>query len=241
MMDHFEKLRRSLSQTMEEQGWSREEVRVKVRTLTPEEAIGDPEHRDYPLIKGRERMMAAEFRGFQGQAFTDQFGDFHGSLGDVARMELANNFRRTVFLATLNAVLRAKGLIQGTIHCKDEAPPICAARLADMVEQRFGSPRVALIGLQPRMAQALAARFPLRITDMDEDNLGKERFGVLVENVDKTEEVLEWCDLALITGTTFSNATVNAMAGGKPTIFYGVTVAGPAQVLGLERFCPLGS
>ena len=176
-MDTYAKLRRALTETMESQDWGREEVRVKVRTLTPQEAIGDPEHQDYPLIKGRERMMAAGFRGFQGQAFTDQFGDFQGSLEEVAGMDLANNFRRAVFLATLNAVLRARGRAEKTIHCKDEAPPQCAAALAEMVGGRFGNPKVALVGLQPRMAQALGARFPLRITDMDRDNIGAEKFG----------------------------------------------------------------
>ena len=91
------------------------------------------------------------------------------------------------------------------------------------------------------MAQALGARFPLRVTDMDLDNIGTEKFGVTVEDPEMTGEVLEWCDLALVTGTTFSNASVAQMPGDKPLIFYGVTVAGPAQVLGLERFCPLGS
>ena len=76
---------------------------------------------------------------------------------------------------------------------------------------------------------------------MDRDNLGQERFGVTVEGPEMTEDVLEWCDLALITGTTFSNASVAAMMGEKPTIFYGVTVAGPARILALERFCPLGT
>jgi hypothetical protein len=226
---------------MNSKGWSQEEVRVKVRTLTPQEAIGDPEHRDYPLVKGKERMMSADFRGAQGQAFTDQFGNFQASLEDVATMELTNNFRRAVLLATLNAVMRAQGLVKGTVHCKDEAPPRCAAQLADMVAQRFGAPRVTLVGLQPRMAQALGARFPLRITDLDQDNIGRERFGIIVEGGEKTADALDWCDLALVTGTTFSNASITSIGNNKPMIFYGVTVAGPAAILGLERFCPLGS
>ncbi|KIX13133.1 Rossmann-like domain-containing protein [Dethiosulfatarculus sandiegensis] len=240
-MDTYEKLRQTLIKTMESENWAEEKVQVKVRTLTPEEAIGDPEHRDYPLIKGRERMMAAEFRGCQGQAFTDRFGEFQGSLQEVANMELSNNFRRAVFLASLNAVLRAHGKVEKTIHCKDEAPPNCAAQLAEMVAERFGNPKVALVGLQPRMAQALATRFELRITDMDQDNIGQKRFGVVVESEKETASVLDWCDLALVTGTTFSNASVTSMLNGKPVIFYGVTVAGPAAALGLDRFCPLAS
>ncbi|MBW2618522.1 MAG: hypothetical protein JRC92_06580 [Deltaproteobacteria bacterium] len=240
-MDYYEKLRRSMKEQIEKEGWGEEMVLVKARTLTPEEAIGNPEDRDYPLIIGRERMMAAEFRGVQGQAFTDMFGEFQGSLAQIAEMELVNNFRRAVFLASLNALMRARGVVERTVHCRDDAPPKCAAELADYVAERFGRPKVGLVGLQPRMVQALSRRFPLRLTDMDQDNIGGERFGVIVEGPEKTEEMLAWCDLALVTGTTFSNATVPGMPTGKPSLFYGVTVAAPAVVLGLERFCPLGS
>lgn len=240
-MDVFSHLRKEMMETMTNRDWSRDEVRIKVKTLTPHEAIGDPEHDDYPLVKGRERMMMAEFRGCQGQAFTDRFGDFEGCLADVAGMELTNNFRRAVFIAALNAVLRARGTVDRTIHCKDEAPPQCAEKLAETVALEYGSPKVALVGLQPRMAHALAKRFPLRITDMDRDNIGQVKFGVVVEGEEANPEMLDWCDLALVTGTTFSNDSVTRMLGSKPIVFYGVTAAGPAAVLGLDRFCPLAA
>jgi len=79
------------------------------RALSPEEAIGTPEDDDYPLMKGRERLMEAVFKGARGQAFTDMFGDFGGSLEDIANMDLKNNFKRAVFIATLNAVMRHAG------------------------------------------------------------------------------------------------------------------------------------
>ena len=96
-MDHFETLRSSFAEQIELENWLDEMVSIKVRTLSAEEAIGNPEHRDYPIIKGREKMMAAEFRGVQGQAFTDMMGDFIGPLKEVAWLELANNFERAVF------------------------------------------------------------------------------------------------------------------------------------------------
>jgi uncharacterized protein (DUF4213/DUF364 family) len=52
--------------------------------------------------------------------------------------------------------------------------------------------------------------------------------------------VLWWCDLALVTGTTVVNETLEAIlevAGGK-AVFYGISIAGVAELLGLERFCP---
>jgi uncharacterized protein (DUF4213/DUF364 family) len=52
--------------------------------------------------------------------------------------------------------------------------------------------------------------------------------------------VLEWCDLALVTGTTVVNGTLEPileMAQGK-AVFYGIGIAGVAQMFGIARFCP---
>ena len=40
-----------------------EKVKIKARPLTVDEAIGNPESDDFPLQKGKERLMQAEFRG----------------------------------------------------------------------------------------------------------------------------------------------------------------------------------
>jgi len=240
-MDILDVLKRSLTQQIAEEGWQQETVRIHVRTLTPEEAIGNPEDRDYPLIKGRERMMAAEFRGAQGQAFTDMFGSYQGTLQQVVELELTNNFRRAVFLSSLNAVMRARGLVERTVHCRDDKPPACAAQLADYVSDRFGRPKIGMVGLQPRMVQALSRRFALRVTDMDQDNIGAQRFKLIIEGPEQTADMLAWCDLALVTGSTLSNATLVQMLTDKPIIIYGVTAAAPAVILNLERFCPCGT
>ncbi len=97
-------------------------VRISAKTLSAEEAIGNPERDDFPLLKGKERLMQAEFNGSLGQAFTDLYGNFEGTLQNVLDMELKNNFRRAIFIATLNAVMRHLGLIDGTIHCKNNGP-----------------------------------------------------------------------------------------------------------------------
>ena len=78
-----------------------ETVVIRAKPLTPEEAIGNPESEDFPILKGVERLMQAEFSGCFGQAFTDMYGDFEGTLQDVLAMELNNNYRRAIFVATL--------------------------------------------------------------------------------------------------------------------------------------------
>ena len=236
----YEKIRQEFLKLIKEHGLEGEEVTVKAATLSTEEAIGNPEDKDYPLVKGQERMMQAEFRGARGQAFTDMYGDFSGRLSDIARMELKNNFRRAIFIATFNALMSYLGLAEGTVHCKDTKPRECAAELADYIENSYGHPKIAMVGFQPRMVEALAGRFELRVSDMDRDNIGQEKFGVKIDDPARSEDNLEWCDLALVTGTTVANDTIAQFITAKPVIFYGVTIAGAAKALGLNRFCPFG-
>lgn len=241
-MDFYAEMHEAFDRMLRENRWEAETVLVKARTLTPEEVMGNPEHQDYPLVKGRERMMEVVFRGCRGQAFTDMYGDYEGTLAEICAMPLTNNYRRAVFLATLNAVAGCLGRVDRTIHCRDDRPPVCARDLVRHLSEHYGRPRVALVGLQPRMAEALSGAFELRITDMDADNIGKDRFGTRIEGPDAAAAHLAWCDLALVTGTTLSNATFeDFLKADKPVLFYGVTVAAPAHILNLKRFCPYGT
>ncbi len=240
-MQFFDLLRVALDTMVKSNSWQDRVIDVRVRTLSPEEALGNPEHQDYPLVKGRERMMEAELLGSRGQAFTDMYGNFSGTLGEVCSMGLENNFRRAVFLSTLNAVCRHLGLATRTVHCRDDQPPLCARELVKFVRDRHGSPRIALVGLQPRMVQLLGQEFALRVTDLDPENVGTKRFGVPIQRPEETAENIRWCELALVTGTTLTNDTVRELVTMKPTIFYGVTVAAAAHILELKRFCPYGS
>lgn len=234
-------IREKFIKLIKEHGLEGEEVIVKAAALSTEQAIGNPEDKDYPLVRGVERLMQAEFRGAKGQAFTDRYGDFSGRLADIAKMDLNNNFRRAVFVSSLNAVMNHLGLIDRTVHCKDKQPRECAAELASYIKENYGQPRIAMVGFQPRMVEALAEQFKLRVTDMDEANIGQEKFGVKIDDPSRTKENLEWCDIALVTGTTIVNDTIDQFLIAKPVIFYGVTIGGAAELQGLNRFCPFGS
>ena len=90
------------------------------------------------------------------------------------------------------------------------------------------------------MAEALSQQFDLRVTDLDGENIGREKRGVRIWGPEETAEHLEWCDLALVTGTTVANGTLDRfLHGPKPVIFYGVTISGAARLLHLEHFCPM--
>jgi len=213
---------------------------VSARTLTPQEVIGKPERDDFPLLKGKEVMIQADFNGGLGQAFTDMPGNYRGSLKEILELHLDNNFKRAVFIATLNAVLRYLNCISKTVHCKDKEPGECAARLVDYIKERFGNPLIAFIGMQPAMAEALVAQFEIRVVDLDPDNVGQKRCGVVIEDVAHTKEVLSWADVILATGTTVVNDTLTPLLIEKPIIFYGVTIAGVAYLKGYEQYCFCG-
>jgi len=236
-MTIYDSLKQAMIDLIRENRLESDEVIIKARPLTPDEAIGNPEDKDYPLITGRERMMQAEFRDTCGQAYTDMYGNYSSKLIDIAQMELKNNFRRAIFISSLNAIMRYLGLIDKTMHCKDNEPRECSSKLAEYIMKKYSHPRIAIVGLQPRMVESLAKSFEIKVTDMDYANINSEKFGVVIQSPQKTREHLDWCDIALVTGSTIVNDTIKDFMINKPVIFYGVTISGAAEVLGLENYC----
>ena len=236
----YDVIKKEFTRTINQNGLEAEEVVIKTIALSPQEAIGDPEDKDYPLITGRERLMQAEFKGSLGQAFTDMYGNFNGRLNDIVEMDLKNNFRRAIFISSLNAVMRHLKLVDKTIHCRNNEPRECSRELVKYIERNYGQPKIAFIGFQPRMVEALSVNFELRVTDMDADNIGTVKFGVKVDSLEKTQENLKWCDMVLATGTTVVNGTFNRFRLSKPVVFYGITISGVAKLLGLNHFCYCG-
>ncbi|MCF8109080.1 MAG: hypothetical protein K9J81_08820 [Desulfohalobiaceae bacterium] len=210
---------------------------IQARGLSVQEAIGDPEGDDFPLQKGKETLMQADFGQALGQAFTDRYGNYEGALQDVLGMDLDNNYRRALFVATLNALLRYLGLVEKTIHCRDQEPARCAGELAEYIRRRYGAAKIGQVGFQPRMVEALGAAFDYRVLDMDPDNIGTVRYGTEVEGPESTESVIQWSDLLLVTGTTLVNGSIGRFLGEKPVLFYGTTIAGAASLMGWDRFC----
>ena len=241
MTDFYSDLKNKAADIIGQNGLMGETVQVKARVLSPEEAIGNPEADDFPIQKGKERMMQASIGGAPGQAFTDRFGDYEGTLKEILETPLTNNYRRAIFIASINAVLRHLGVVEGTVHCRDQGPVDCALALADHIEQQYGKVKIAIIGFQPRMVETLAGRFSIRVLDMDPDNIGQNKFGVVVESPTASSSAVDWADLMLVTGTTLVNGTLPNFLNDKPTIFYGTTIAGAAYLMGLNRFCASSS
>lgn len=217
----------------------KEFVSVKGKVLSTQEAIGNPDRKDFPLMKGKEKLVQATFKGSIGQAYTDMPGSFEGILEGIINRPLESNFDRAVFIATLNAVLRYLGLIDATIHCKDNEPEYCASKLPQYIKEHYGEVKIALVGYQPAFLEELSKEFKVRVLDLDTDRFGTEKFGVKIEDGEKDlQEVLNWCDLIFATGSTLANGSIVTFINAeKPAVFYGTTVAGAAHLLNLNRFC----
>ncbi|MBW1823622.1 MAG: hypothetical protein JRI87_03510, partial [Deltaproteobacteria bacterium] len=102
----YKKLRDVLRKEIKRNNLSGRNVSVSCRTLSAIEAIGTPEDEDYPIIKGKERVVEAVFEGVRGQAFTDEFENTNYSVEDLLEIELDSNKRRASFISSLNAVFR---------------------------------------------------------------------------------------------------------------------------------------
>jgi hypothetical protein len=235
----LERFKQEVKKLISEHSLENEMVSVSARPLTPEEAIGNPAHNDYPLLKGKERMMQAVFQGTKGHAFSDHTGNFSGSLFQVIDLSMDSNFHRALLVATANAVLRKMRVITKSCHCKDRDPVTCASHLRDTLLP-FSPKRIGMIGDQPRLLEAVACDFEVRMCDRDPEKIGTVQSGIVVEDSEVYRDIKRWADLLLVTGTTLVNDTIDNFTGDVPIIFYGITISGAAQVLNLNHFCPLG-
>ncbi len=231
----YDQLRSSLARLIDEHDLAGGDLRVRCRILDSVEAIGSPEDRDYPILRGREHMVEAVFDGARGQAFVDEFENLEGPVERLLEMNIDTNARRAIFIAGLNAVFRRCGRCEQTVHCRDDEPRDCAKRLREIVPQ---GERVLLAGLQPRFLEELSQTNVVRAVDLDPGNIGKRLFGVEVESADATADAIAWCDRIVATGSTIVNGTIATfLDSGKPVLFFGVTISAAAEVLGLDTFC----
>lgn len=238
MDDIYKELKGRVFDLWKAEGLLTEKIEIRARALSTQEAIGNPEHQDFPIQKGKEKLMQATFMDAGGQAFTDMYGDYEGTLEQVLQLPMDNNHQRAVFVASLNAVLRHLGRIEGTIHCRDEEPVQCGKALVPYLKDRYNGAKITQVGFQPRMIENLVPAHPLRVLDMDQDNIGAKKFGITIESAENTDDAVNWADLILATGTVLANGSVTPLMNKKPVIFYGTTVAGAAHLMGWERFCP---
>lgn len=223
---------------------------ITVHCLTPDEAIGAEASQEFVIKKGKERVLEAVFNKAVGQAFTNQPSNWQSSLEELLRLDLNDIGLRAIFTAGLNAVLRHLEKASGTIHCRNDDPSRCGEELANQLYNNFGVQKYGIIGLQPAILEAMGDGFGtsrLQVLDLNEENIGKERFGVTVGDGEKDlQELIDWCDVGVATGSSLVNGSIDDLlarfeAAEKPLVFFGNTISGVAALFDLPRLCPFGS
>lgn len=241
----YNNLKLALKEIAEKNNLMDETFILKSTALTTEQAIGKPDRHDFPLMKGKEKLLETEFRGARGQAYTDMPGNWTCTLKEMLNAPVESNFDRAMLIAALNAVCAHLGLCGGTIHCKNNEPEECAAQYLACLKQRYPSAsKVGLIGLQPSLLQMLSERYETRAVDLDPDTIGTYQGSVLIEDSEEmAEDLIRWADLLVCTGSTVVNASLTDIlalteAYDKKILFFGTSIAGTAALLGLDRYCP---
>ncbi len=219
------------------------QVVISVKGLSVQEAIGSPQRQDYPIQKGKEIMIQADFQGFKGQAFTTNPTEFVGSLQEVFAQDSSLPASRALQVATLNAVASYLGLCTQSIHCKDEEPEECGRWIAEQLREQKG--KISMIGLNPAILEKLLnAGMQVRCSDLDPDWIGKQKFGITIEDGNLVnKQLLETGDFILFTGSTLCNNSFDQIMDsihthGKDYAVFGTTAAGVCGIMDLARFCP---
>jgi hypothetical protein len=216
-----------------------QEVTITCRTLTPEEAIGNPLHDDYPIQLGKERLIEADFMGKKGQAFSDSYFNYKGSVNDIISLKLDTNAKRAIFVSSLNAILAKLDSMPEAIHCKNDDLMRCGDHFMRFVQALSPeTDNALLVGLQPRLLEVLKAQKQTRVCDLNPDNIGTVKYGVTIDGPEHFADNAKWAGVIFATGSTVVNGTIDEIINAdRNTFFYGVTIAGVAQLLGLKHFC----
>jgi uncharacterized protein (DUF4213/DUF364 family) len=243
----YTELKKALNDIAAKKGLMESEVNITAKILTPEEAIGKTERKDFPLLKGKESLIQADFKKALGQAFTDVPRSFRGKLKEILKLKLTDNGERALFVATLNALMRYVGIINGTIHCKDKEPELCAGEIVRAIMDKYSSDvRIGIIGFQPAIIDNFSNRLSaenLKVTDLDIDNINRMKYGVSIwDGKEMTEEIFKASDVILATGSTIVNGSLPQLISlsdkyQKPLYLYGTTIAGASMILNLKRLC----
>ncbi len=243
-------VRKRFKEIVQKNGLMEESIEVEARGLSPEESIGDPGRDDFPLMTGREVMIQACFKNSYGQAFTDHPGNFKDSLQEVINLSLRDNYKRALFIATLNAVLRELKLAEKTIHCRDDEPRLCSNKVVAWIEDNIpAAGKIGIIGYQPAMVEQCCSYFGpdnVIVSDLNKERLGENKYGVIIGDGGKeNDRLIREADFVLMTGSSLVNDTIDNLLQivnkyNRDYCFFGNTISGTVSLLDLPHLCFYG-
>lgn len=222
------------------------EINISSRALKNEEAIGNPDRDDFPLLRGKEVLLQAEVGGSLGQAFTSDPIAYNGSINKLLDLSDERPGNYALLVATLNALSCKLGQAKQTIHCKNNEPEECAKKISEYVLEKHGLCKIGIIGYQPAILENCVKVFgasKINLSDLGSNNINTVHYGVKVmDGLTDTKKLIDFSDILLITGSILSNGTYKNILnqiGDKQFYFFGTTCAGLASINNIDRLCPL--
>jgi uncharacterized protein (DUF4213/DUF364 family) len=248
-MDLLMMARVKFEQILIENNLLHEDIKVSVRGLSPQEAIGITKRQDFPIVEGKEIMIESEFRGSYGQAFTSVPVEYKGTLEKLINSPIEKIENRALLVAVLNSVLRSLNLADKTTHCKDDEPEKCSIELINWLKDKKIEGKLGLIGFQPAMLENISNNFNhnnILISDLNSNNISKYKFGIKVlDGNTENFNLIDDSDFILITGSTIVNGSINKIyeyleKKEKSYTFFGNTISGVAKLVNLPHICFFG-
>lgn len=201
--------------------------------------------KEYALTKGKEVLVRSQIKNSYGDAFTDKPKTFKGKLKKIPELAQGDKSDKAIFFSALNATLNEHGKIETPVHCKQGDPIKCGKKLVEHILNKFGKEKIAHIGYHPGHLEACSKTFKNYLTDLNPENIGKQKFRITVQNGTKNEEVIEKTDIACITSSSIVNGSLPQLLDwcekhNTEPIIYGVSGVSAVKLLNLNGFCPYG-
>jgi hypothetical protein len=222
-------------------------VVVEVRPVRRQGTRGPGGNGGTAAVTGERVLIEAAVDGTTGEAFADSAEEFSGSLREAFEVPLDTESNRAVFLATANAALHRLGHLDEATHCREHLGRTCGDQIASIIWDRWGDVPVALIGLNPRIAESLIETFGpanIRLADLDPEKVGTVLLGVEIRDAEKDiETIMQQARIAVVSGTlmvkgAFDRVHDEARRRRRFLAVYGATGAGICSLLEINRVCP---
>ena len=212
-----------------------------VKDPVPEVQLLPEGESPHPYIDKPEYRVIADYEGAKGEAYTETPFEFEGTLREAVEIKPTEAGIDARVIAAINAALCSWDFLPGTFPDDPEIHHKYAADLYNYVTRNMGyRSNVVLIGYDGYIVKKFVeGGMDFWTLDRNPSNISQNRFEHVVVNGAKLnrEACYEWGQLFLLTGSTMTNGTVTHFLDREiKTLFYGITAAGPARLLGLHWF-----
>jgi hypothetical protein len=198
-----------------------------------------------PVLAGRSRLVG-KFNGNMGISHTFYPTPFSGTIREILDIPMDTAPNRALVVSALNAVAAWSDPELRTLHCTEKGSLRCTRLLVNTLKKE-GYSCPGLIGFQPVFMEKLGEEFGIWNTAViDQSELNEETRKIeAIECADDAHifQLFAWSDVVVATGATLISGTLPDIVEmseitGVPLMFYGTSIAGTANLMNLNRFCP---